>query len=257
MNAITLQPREAATPHLVNVLRSPKRVRVRFAGRTIADSRDVAVLRANHFLPIYFFPADAVAPDILKPSPLQDPHPAGGERRFFDLAAGARTAPGGAWSLAAPPAGLAPLAGRIAFEWNAVDQWFEEDEEVFVHARDPYARIDALQSASRVEVWFDGAVIADSARPVLLFETHLPTRFYLPPADVRLDRLVPSQSATRCPYKGTASYWSGVLRDGTLRPDIAWGYPNPIGEMPKIKGLIAFYPQAVDRILLDGAPPAL
>lgn len=257
MNAITLQPREAATPHLVNVLRGPKRVRVRFAGRTVADSRDLLVLRANHFLPIYFFPADAVAQDVLKPSARRDTHAAGGERRFFDLSAGARTAPAGAWLLTAPPADLAALEGRIAFEWNAVDQWFEEDEEVFVHARDPYARIDVLRSASRVEVWLDGEAIADSSRPVLLFETHLPTRYYLPHADVRLDRLVPSTTTTRCPYKGVATYWSAVLGDGTLKPDVAWSYQNPVVDMPKIKRLIAFYPQAVDRILLDGAPPAV
>ena len=111
-----------------------------------------------------------------------------------------------------------------------------------------------LHTSSHVQVWFDGDIIADSQRPVLLFETHLPTRFYLPAEDVRLDRLAASNSTTRCPYKGIASYWSGLLKDGSVRPDIAWSYRDPIDEMPKIKGLIAFYPQAVDRIHLDGQP---
>ncbi|TIW56121.1 MAG: DUF427 domain-containing protein [Mesorhizobium sp.] len=245
-----LQPREATAPQLINVLHSPKRIRVKFGGRVIADSRHVLVLRSNHFLPIYLFPLAAIDQSVLKPSKQGQQHPVA---RFdipvFRLAADA------AWSFIAPPdENLAPLAGRIAFTWNLVDQWFEEEEEVFVHARDPYARIDVLQSSSHVEIWFDGEPIADSRRPVLLFETHLPTRFYLPPEDVRLDRLRASLTRTRCPYKGIASYWSGVLKDGSLREDIAWSYRDPIAEMPRIKGLIAFYPQAVDRIHLDGQP---
>lgn len=250
-----LQPREATAPPLINVLHSPKRVRVKFAGRVVADSRNVLVLRSNHFLPIYFFPLSAVDQSVLKPSKHGQQHAVGGETRHWNIEAGDRRAADAAWSFTAPPdENLAPLAGRIAFTWNLVDQWFEEEEEVFVNARDPYARIDVLQSASQVRIWFDGEVIADSHRPVLLFETHLPTRLYLHPEDVTLDRLRPSPTTTRCPYKGIASYWSGLLRDGSLREDIAWSYRDPIAEMPKINGLIAFYPQAVDRIELDGQP---
>lgn len=250
-----LQPREATAPHLVNVLHSPKRVRVKFAGRTIADSRNVLVLRSNHFLPVYFFPAAAVDRSLLKPSRDGQQHAVGGETKYWDLDTGDRRSADAAWSFVAPPdENLSPLAGRIAFTWNAVDQWFEEDEEVFVHARDPYARIDVLRSSSHVEIWFDGEPIADSHLPVLLFETHLPTRFYLHPDDVRLERQTASVTTTRCPYKGIASYWSGLLKDGSVHQDIAWSYRDPIAEMPKIKGLIAFYPQAVDRIHLDGQP---
>ncbi|RWC71358.1 MAG: DUF427 domain-containing protein [Mesorhizobium sp.] len=253
--APNLQPREASAPRLVNVLNSPKRIRVKFGGRTIADSRNVLVLRSNHFLPIYFFPPSAVDPSVLKPSLHREPHAVGGETAYWDIDSGDKRAANAAWSFTAPPdENLAPLAGRIAFTWKSVDQWFEEEEEVFVHARDPYARIDVLHSSSHVEVWFDGEIIADSQRPVLLFETHLPTRFYLPAEDVRLERLTASSSTTRCPYKGIASYWSGLLGDGSVRPDIAWSYREPIDEVAKIKGLIAFYPQAVDRIHLDGQP---
>jgi uncharacterized protein (DUF427 family) len=252
-----LQPRESTAPQLINVLHSPKRIRVKFSGRTIADSRNVLVLRSNHFLPIYFFPAASVDRSALKPSEHSQPHPVGGETTYWDLETGEKASPNAAWSFVAPPdENLSPLAGRIAFTWKAVDQWFEEEEEVFVHARDPYARIDVLQSSSHVQIWFDGELIADSHRPVLLFETHLPTRFYLHPDDIRLDRLVASDTTTRCPYKGIASYWSGRRADGSVRPDIAWSYRDPIAEMPRIKGLIAFYPQAVDRIHLDGEPVA-
>ncbi|PSH65509.1 DUF427 domain-containing protein [Phyllobacterium sophorae] len=250
-----LQPREPLTPQLVNVLHSPKRIRVEFAGKTIADSRDVLVLRSNQFLPTYFFPADAVKQSLLKASGYKKQHVAGGETRSWDLDTGERFSEGAAWSFVTPPnETFAPLVGRVAFDWKSVDHWFEEDEEVFVHPRDPYARIDALHSSSHVQVWLESELIADSRRPVLLFETHLPTRFYLPASDVRLDRLVPSELTTRCPYKGVASYWSAPLRDGSVRENVAWSYKDPIPEIPKIKGLIAFYPQAVDRIHLDGTP---
>ena len=238
---------------IVNVLHSPKRVRVKFGGETVADSREVLVLRSNHALPVYFFPRAAVPTGVLQPSAHRGRHELGGEVVYQSLVAGGARAENAAWGVPNPPhPALDALRDRIAFDWNAVDQWFEEDEEVFVHARDPYARIDALRSTSRVEVRLDAEVIAASARPVLLFETHLPTRFYIPHADVRLDRLVPSQTQTRCPYKGIASYWSAQRADGSILPDVAWEYRDPIPEIPKIKGLIAFYPDRVDEIRLDG-----
>ena len=248
-----LQPREPSTPRLVNVLSSPKRIRVKFNGETIADSRSVLVLRANHFLPIYFFPRAAVRPDYLRPSDHRGRHDLGGDTVHWSLEVADKRAENAAWSFPNPiDQTLAPLVDHVAFDWNAVDQWFEEDEEVFVHARDPYARIDTLRSASHVQIWLEGELVADSKRPVLLFETHLPTRFYIPHEDVRLDRLVPSDRQTRCPYKGTASYWSARLKDGSIRQDVAWEYRDPIPEIPKIRGLIAFYPDAVDEIRLDG-----
>ena len=248
-----LQPRDPHTPDLVNVLHSPKRIRVKFKGQTVADSRAVLVLRSNQFLPIYFFPRGAVRQDLLHPSDHRGRHELGGDVAYESLVVEGAQAVNAAWSFA-PSAdqSLALLRDHVAFDWHAVDQWFEEDEEVFVHARDPYARIDTLHSTSRIEVRLDGSVLADSIRPVLLFETHLPTRFYLPHADVRLDRLVPSPTQTRCPYKGIASYWSAVRPDGSIVADVAWEYRDPIAEIPKIKGLIAFYPDRVDEIRLDG-----
>jgi uncharacterized protein (DUF427 family) len=248
-----LQPRDPHTPKLVNVLHSPKRIRVIFNGETIADSRQVLVLRSNQFLPIYFFPRTHVREAYLARSTQRSHHELGGETTYWTLNVHDRIAPDAGWSFEEPldPA-LAPLAGYVAFTWNAVDQWFEEQEEVFVHARDPYARIDALHSASHVQIWLDGKPIADSKRAVLLFETHLPTRFYIPRGDVALERLLPSDTQTRCPYKGIASYWSAKLEDGSIRRNVAWEYRDPIPEIPKIKGLLAFYPDAVDRIVLDG-----
>ena len=248
-----LQPRELHTPRLVNVLHSPKRVRVIFNGETIADSRNVLVLRSNQFLPVYYFPRSDIRLEHLVPSEHRSHYELGGEAVYWNLKVYGKRAADAAWSFNRPidPA-LASLTGFIAFAWNAVDRWLEEDEEVFVHARDPYARIDTLASASHVQIRLDGELVADSKRSVFLFETHLPTRYYIPREDIRLDRLVASDTQTRCPYKGVASYWSAKLKGGILRRDVAWEYRDPIAEVAKIKGLIAFYPDAVDDIHLDG-----
>jgi uncharacterized protein (DUF427 family) len=144
------------------------------------------------------------------------------------------------------------LRDAFRFEWGAMDAWFEEDEEVFTHARDPHTRIDILPSSREVRVEVDGVTVAQSSSPRLLFETGLPVRFYLPKPHVRLDLLEPSETVTHCPYKGQAQTWS--LRIGEqLHEDVAWSYPTPLPESQKIAGLIAFYPQKVG-LLVDGAP---
>ncbi|WP_433533202.1 DUF427 domain-containing protein [Micromonospora sp. CA-263727] len=132
-----------------------------------------------------------------------------------------------------------------------MDAWFEEDEQVFVHARNPYARVDALRSTRRVRVELDGVVLADSAAPVLLFETGLPTRYYLNRTDVDFRHLVPSTTRTSCPYKGrTSDYWS-VRGNGAAHADLAWSYAFPTGALLPIAGLIAFYNEKVD-LIVDG-----
>lgn len=147
------------------------------------------------------------------------------------------------------------LDGRdlVRIDWEAVDQWFEEDEPVSVHARDPYVRIDALASSRHVEVAVDGVVIADSHRPTILFETRLPPRYYLPLTDVRLDLLRPSTTVTHCPYKGSAGYWSVQLPDGTVHDDLLWTYRAPLPESVRVAGLVAVWTEKVD-LTLDGEP---
>ena len=141
---------------------------------------------------------------------------------------------------------MAALNDHVAFEWDAIDHWFEEDDEVFVHPRSPYHRVDVLNSSRHVRVELDGVTVAETRRPRLLFETGLPTRYYIPPDDVRMDLLRPSEKHTQCPYKGTASYLSSETEE-----DIAWFYPEPTPEQPRIAGLIAFFNERVD-IEVDG-----
>ena len=131
-----------------------------------------------------------------------------------------------------------------------MDAWFEEDEEVFVHARDPYTRIDILPSSRHIEVVVNGVKVADSHQPRLLVETGLPTRYYLPKTDVRMDLLTSTDTTTQCPYKGEAEYWS-VTADGETFDDIVWGYRTPVEESMRAAGLVSFYNEKVDTYI-DG-----
>jgi uncharacterized protein (DUF427 family) len=133
-----------------------------------------------------------------------------------------------------------------------MDHWFEEDEEVFVHARDPYTRIDILPSSRRVRVEIDGVTVADTTHASFLYETGLPTRYYLPKTDVRMDLLTPTDTVTMCPYKGDARYWS-VTVDGQTHENVVWGYDAPLPESQKVVGLVSFYNEKVD-VYVDEEP---
>jgi uncharacterized protein (DUF427 family) len=165
---------------------------------------------------------------------------------------GDRRAQDAVWAYPTPIDSVAELKDYIAFSWNAVDAWYEEDDEVFVHARDPYHRVDVLNSSRHVEVRVNGVLVADTSRPRLLFETGLPVRYYISKLDVRMDLLTPTATRTRCPYKGEAVYWSVQAGDEAFA-DIVWSYPYPIPEIPKIENLLAFYNEKVD-IAVDGVP---
>lgn len=149
-----------------------------------------------------------------------------------------------------------PLPGvpqTVRFEWKAMDSWFEEDEQVFVHPRNPYVRVDALRSGRHVRVELDGATLADSSSPVLLFETGLPTRYYLSRLAINWDYLTPTDTVTECPYKGTTTgYWSVRVGD-RVHPDIAWSYDFPTRQVLPVAGLVAFYNERLD-IVVDGRP---
>jgi len=142
------------------------------------------------------------------------------------------------------------LEGYITMPWHKADHWYEEEEEVFVHARDPYKRVDVMPSSRHVQVEIDGVTVAETKRPFLLFETSLPTRYYIPADDVNTDFLTPTETHTRCPYKGIASYWNVSIGDKVYK-DLVWSYPDPIPECPKIRGLLSFYNEKVD-LYVDG-----
>jgi uncharacterized protein (DUF427 family) len=230
---------------------SPKRVRVVIADEVVADSRGAMLLHEGGNQPVYYFPPADVRQDLLEPSDTVTHCPKKGDASYHSIRVGERIVADAAWFYPEPIAGAPPIGGLIAFYWNRVDHWLEEEEEVFFHPRDPYHRIDILPSSRRVRVLRKGTLLAESARATVLFETGLPPRWYLPREDIVVE-LRPSDHTTGCPYKGTASYFSVVV-DGRVTPDIVWTYPDPRPEAARIAGLLAIYDERVD-VELDGVP---
>ncbi|MGN6168069.1 MAG: DUF427 domain-containing protein [Solirubrobacteraceae bacterium] len=224
---------------------TPKRIRVQLGGETIADSRRAMLLHESGLQPIYYFAPDDVRADLLEPSDRHTHCPKKGQASYFTLRVGERVVAHGAWYYPDPIADAPPIKDLIAFYWDRMDRWLEEDEEVGVHPRDPYHRIDVLQSDRHVRVSLDGRLLAETRRAVALFESSLPARWYIPREDVIAD-LEPTDTVTRCPYKGTASYYSAAGVE-----DLIWHYEDPLPEAGRIKGLLCFFNEKVD-LELDG-----
>lgn len=229
---------------------SPRRVRGVLAEQTVVDSRNVKLLHETGLLPVWYFPEADVRADLLHPSDHHTTCPFKGDASYHSLAVGDRTVENAAWYYPHPIDGAPPLAGHVAFYWPAMDAWFEEDEEVFVHPRDPYHRVDAVPTSRHIVVGVDGVTLAETRRATAVFETSLPPRWYIPAEDVRQDLLTPTRTSTRCPYKGLAAYWS-IPAAGPAGVDVAWGYPDPIPAVHRIAGQLCFFNERVD-IDVDG-----
>jgi uncharacterized protein (DUF427 family) len=225
---------------------SPRRIRARFGGETVVDSRHAKLLHEHGHLPIYYFPRAEVRMELLVPSGKHTRCPWKGEASYWSVHAGGKVSEDAVWGYPEPLADAPPLADYLAFYWDRMDEWLEEDEPAIVHARDPYHRVDVLETSRHVRVSVNGEVIADSGRALALFETGLPTRWYFPREDVRIERLTPSDTETGCAYKGFASYWS---LDG--EQDLVWCYPEPRREVEPIRGRLAFFNERVD-LEVDG-----
>ncbi len=216
-------------------------------GRTVVDSRRARLVWEIPYYPAWYVPIDDVAAG-LRENGRTLRSPSRGEGTRYDLIVDGNTIPDGAWRHLDSP--VEELRDLVRVEWDAMESWFEEDVEVFVHPRDPYTRIDVLPTSRHVRVLVDGQVVADSHRASILFETGLPPRYYLPKTDVRMDLLAPTVTSTACPYKGFAQYWDVTVGD-TTHHDLAWGYRTPLPESAGITGLICFYNEKVD-IEIDG-----
>lgn len=230
---------------------SPRRVRVQFNGAWIADSTNAQLLYETRHLPVYYFPRADVRMDLLTPTDHHTFCPYKGKASYWTITVDGRTSENAMWGYPEPYDEVPALADLVAFYWDRVDHWYEEDEEIFVHPRDPYKRVDVIASARPVRVIVGGETVAETRRAKFLFETRLPTRYYIPQEDVRMDLLLPSAKETSCPYKGTARYWSVKIGD-QVYPEIVWSYPEPVAECPKIKGHLCFFNEQVDAIVVDG-----
>ncbi len=232
----------------VRIEAGQKRVRVYVGGEVLADTRNVKLVWEKPYYPAYYFPPEDVRTDLLVATGETKRSPSRGDADVYTVKTAKAEAPASAFHYAGSP--LEEIAGHYAFEWSAMEAWFEEDEQVYVHPRDPYTRIDILQSSRHIEVMIDGVKVADSVRPRLLFETGLPTRYYVPKTDVRMDLLTATDLHTECPYKGTASYYS-VDTGEAVHENVVWWYPTPVAESVGIAGFVCFYNEKVD-IYVDG-----
>ncbi len=227
---------------------SSRWVRVGLNAKTVADSRRTQLLvqyGPPPMLPTYFFPIEDIDSSALVNKQTRDD----GSHQWDVEIDGVRVV-GGAWTHPRTDGPLASLRDLVTFTWMGALDWFEEDDPVFAHARDPHKRVDVAPSSRHVQVVVRDQLVAESANPTLLFETTLPPRYYLPQSDVRMDLLVTSDTVTQCPYKGTARYWSLAIGDEQLA-DIAWSYPTPVPENPRIKDLVCFFNERVE-LIVDG-----
>jgi uncharacterized protein (DUF427 family) len=240
----------AAPPPGYQFETSPRRIRVRFGGELLADSERMRLLRPPWGPPAYYFPTGDVRMELLTPSSHSVPAAALGPVTYWDIRAGDKSAAHAARGFRQPPAELADLAECLAFDWNAMDAWFEEDEEIFVHPRDPRHRVDVRESSREVRVVIDGKTVAETRRPRILFETGHPVRYYIPRLDVHFELMRPSEKRTSCPYKGTCEYWDVETGQGT-HDGVAWSYVFTYEDCPKIANHLCFYNEQVD-LYVDG-----
>ncbi|MDH3679925.1 MAG: DUF427 domain-containing protein [Acidimicrobiia bacterium] len=236
-----------ATRPPVRLEPNPKWIRGVHRGRIVVDSRTARYVWEIPYYPAWYFPVGDVHAELKPNGEVLRPSNRGDGTRY-DLVVDGETIENAAWRHLDSP--VEELRDLVRIEWDALDSWFEEETEVFVHPRSPETRVDALPSSRHIRVLVDGEVIADSTRPTILYETGLPPRYYLPKNDVRMDLLTPTETETACPYKGFARYWT-VTVDGSDHPDLAWGYRTPLPESEPVAGLVCFYNEKVD-IEIDG-----
>lgn len=200
-------------PHIES---SVKRVRVLFGGKYVVDTRHAKLVWEKPFYPTYFFSTSDLNPSYLRES--SDNKERG--TRVYDLVVGKREARDVVTVFTDQASDTKDLAGLLKIEFSAADAWLEEDERIYVHPKDPYKRVDALQSSRHVRITFNGVELASTTRPRLLFETGLRMRTYMPLTDVYVELLRPSDTVTECPYKGVANYYSVQLPNGDVLKDI-------------------------------------
>jgi uncharacterized protein (DUF427 family) len=243
------EPGGSQTRGRVRAEQSRKRVRALLDGRVVLDTIRPLLVWEGPSFPAYYVPVEDVRAELVETGDTSR-SPSRGTAVVLDVRSGDRTAPAAAVRYDDSP--IEALRGHVRIDWNAMDEWLEEDEPVYTHPRDPYSRVDILASSRHVEVRVDGVLVADSHQPRILYETGLPPRYYLPMTDVRTDLLRPSGATSHCPYKGTASYWDVVIGEA-VHEGLVWGYRTPLPESMKIAGLLAFYDEKVD-VTVDGVP---
>ncbi|MCX5054693.1 MULTISPECIES: DUF427 domain-containing protein [unclassified Streptomyces] len=225
---------------------SRRRMRVRYGGAWIADSEDVVLLHEPGRYPVAYFPLGDTAEGALQPSEHTTRHRDLGPTDWYTVRTGERSAPRAAWQYTELPLHAGELKGRVAFAWRAMDAFYEEDERIVGHAADTYHRIDIRRTSRHLVVRVGDRVVADSTRPLVLYESGFAPRWYVPRADVDESALTAAEGRTFCPYKGLASYYDvDAARRG------AWSYEDAWSEVGRVSRMVSFEPDKVE-VCLDG-----
>jgi len=223
-----------------------RRMRVRFGGTWIAESEHVLLLFEPGRYPVAYFPKTDISRDVLEGSDHSTRHADLGSTSWYTVRAGGQHAVRGAWEHVDLPPYARVLRDRVAFAWRAMEAFYEEDERILGHAADSYHRIDIRQASRNLVVRHQDRVVADSKRPIVLYESGFAPRWYVPRADIDESALTFVEHQTFCPYKGLCSYYD--IGDARLA---AWSYRAAYPEVARISSLVSFEPDIVS-VQLDG-----
>lgn len=223
----------------------PRRVRAVFGTETVLDTINGMLLHESNLLPQLYLPRADIRDDLLARTDHHTHCPFKGDASYWSITVNGQKADNAVWSYLDPLPQADWLRDYVALYWDSMDAWFDEDEQVDGHLRDPYHRVDVRSTSRQVRVRAGDELIAVSRRAMLLSETGLPNRFYLPADDVRTDLLEPSGTQTVCPYKGIASY-SSLRTPSGLITDAAWTYPKPLEGVGPIRDHLCFAADGID-----------
>ncbi|MDQ6782210.1 MAG: DUF427 domain-containing protein [Actinomycetota bacterium] len=238
----------AKPAHLLYLHLVPQRIRGEVAGTVIAETTSAKMLHETRMLPRWYLPRADVAVDLLEPSTTSTHCPFKGDARYWNLRVGDVVVADAFWEYPDPLPEAPPLADLLAPDPDKLTSWWEEDEEVLGHPKDPFHRVDLRRSSRTVTVSFGKDAVASTSRPLAVDETGLPTQWYLPVADLDDALLTPTDTSTVCPYKGRAGYWT-LRTPGGTSPDAAWGYEHPLEGMERLAGHVCF--AAGDGVTID------
>lgn len=226
----------------------PRRIRAVLAGQTVADTERAMLLHESNIFPVLYVPVEDVAQELLTGTEHSTHCPFKGDASYWTVTAGDTVAENAVWGYETPIESASWLRGYVAIEWGTMDHWFDEDDQIFGHIRDPYHRVDARPTSRRFRVRIDGHLVAETTGAFVVSETGGDNRHYIPPADVRTDEFSQSETTTHCPHKGDTVYWS---HRPTGTADIGWSYPAPLEEATRIAGYWCFDGPGVEIERID------
>ncbi|MEM9746796.1 MAG: DUF427 domain-containing protein [Actinomycetota bacterium] len=215
----------------------PRRLRAVFNGETIADSENAMLLHETNIFPVVYLPVADVSMHVLTKTDRSTHCPYKGDASYWTITVGDRSEENAVWGYETPIESAAWLTGYVSIEFARADRWFDEDDEIFGHIRDPYHRVDARPTSRRYQVHLGDEVVADTTGAFVISETGASNRIYIPPADIRIEQFTASATTTHCPHKGDSTYWSHT-ESGTA--DVAWSYERPLEEASRVAGYWSF-----------------